>query len=105
MTNPNAPLAKRHGLRLKPDGFVIIQNALSGAANELGAPATLALADAEGVFLEAQAGPFDALNPKDSRIVERDDVMWFASTTKLLTSICKWRWAGHVELGWRGRME
>lgn len=79
-------------LRLKLDGFVTIQTALASASKELGAPATLALADAEGVFLECEAGPFDPLNPQ--RGVRKDDVMWFASTTKLLTSICKLRTVG-----------
>lgn len=74
-------------LRLKPDGFVTIQSALTAASKELGAPATLALADAEGVFLECEAGPFDPLHPACG--VRRDDIMWFASTTKLLTSICE----------------
>lgn len=87
-------------LRLKLDGFVTIQTALTAASKELGAPTTLALADAEGVFLECQAGPFDALHPDQGRIVGRDDVMWFASTTKLLTSICECERRGRA-----GRME
>ncbi len=82
-TMTNAPKT----LRLKPDGFVTIQSALTAASKELGAPATLALADAEGVFLECEAGPFDPLHP--TRGVRREDIMWFASTTKLLTSICE----------------
>lgn len=90
---PQSPLSTtamtKRSLRLKLDGFVTIQTALTAASKELGAPATLALADGEGVFLECQAGPFDALHPDHTRIVGADDVMWFASTTKLLTSICE----------------
>ncbi|BEJ13888.1 hypothetical protein CspHIS471_0310620 [Cutaneotrichosporon sp. HIS471] len=80
----NTPKSK--SLRLKPDGAASLQSALTSAAKDLGASTTLALADADGVFLHLEAGSFDPLNP--GRNVESDDVMWFASTTKLLTSIC-----------------
>ncbi|KLT44536.1 beta-lactamase/transpeptidase-like protein, partial [Cutaneotrichosporon oleaginosum] len=79
---PNSPKS----LRLKLDGFVTIQSALTAASKALGTPTTLALADANGVLLECEAGPFDPLHPE--RGVRGDDIMWFASTTKLLTSIC-----------------
>lgn len=34
------------------------------------------------------SGKFDKLDPK-SREVNGEDVMWFASTTKLITSVCE----------------
>ena len=39
-------------------------------------------------LFNGQSGKFDMLKP-DSRDVTGEDVMWFASTTKLITSVCK----------------
>jgi hypothetical protein len=39
-------------------------------------------------LFNGQSGKFDMLKP-DSRGVTEEDVMWFASTTKLITSVCK----------------
>ena len=39
-------------------------------------------------LFNGQSGKFDMLKP-DSREVTSDDVMLFASTTKLITSVCK----------------
>jgi len=40
-------------------------------------------------LFDGQSGKFDMLKP-DSRDVNGEDVMWFASTTKLITSVCKY---------------
>jgi hypothetical protein len=39
-------------------------------------------------LFNGQSGKFDMLKP-DSRDVTGEDVMWFASTTKLITSVCE----------------
>ena len=39
-------------------------------------------------LFNGQSGKVDMLKP-DSRDVTGEDVMWFASTTKLITSVCK----------------
>ncbi|KAL1413097.1 hypothetical protein Q8F55_000846 [Vanrija albida] len=70
--------------RLKPDGAA----ALTAALEEWGAKVpgcTLALASASGLLFSSAAGPFDVLHP--ARALATDDIMWFASTTKLLTSV------------------
>lgn len=71
--------------RLKPDGAAILNTALAAT----GVPGTLAVANAEGILFSGTTGPFDPLKP-DSRALKEDDLMWFASTTKLLTSICEY---------------
>jgi hypothetical protein len=48
----------------------------------------LTLVSPSETLFNGQSGKFDMLKP-DSREVTGDDVMWFASTTKLITSVCK----------------
>lgn len=39
------------------------------------------------VLFDGCSGPFDKVNP--GRQVAKNDVLWFASTTKLITSVCE----------------
>lgn len=71
---------------LRPDGRATLQAALYEAAKSLPG-STLAVANADGIIFSSATGPFDILDPE--RKASSEDVMWFASTTKLLTSICK----------------
>jgi hypothetical protein len=48
----------------------------------------LTLVSPTETLFNGQSGKFDMLKP-DSRDVTGDDVMWFASTTKLITSVCE----------------
>jgi hypothetical protein len=49
----------------------------------------LTLVSPTETLFNGQSGKFDMLK-SDSREVTGEDVMWFASTTKLLTSVCKY---------------
>lgn len=73
-------------MTLKPNGKASLQAALERAAADLPG-CTLAVASADEILFSSCAGPYDILNPE--RMVAEDDIMWFASTTKLLTSICE----------------
>lgn len=47
----------------------------------------LTLVSPTETLFDGHSGKFDILKP-DSRDVTGEDVMWFASTTKLITSVC-----------------
>lgn len=49
----------------------------------------VALADANALLFQGCAGAFDPLEGKNGRKASNDDVLWFASTTKLITSVGK----------------
>lgn len=71
--------------KLHPDGKSYLQSRLDEAADSLPG-CTLAVVNTQGVLFSGATGPFDILDP--SRKLSTHDVMWFASTTKLLTAIC-----------------
>jgi CubicO group peptidase (beta-lactamase class C family) len=46
----------------------------------------LAVASSDSILFSGQAGNFDMLHP--GRQASPEDILWFASTTKLLTAVC-----------------
>ncbi|WOO76783.1 Acyltransferase LovD [Vanrija pseudolonga] len=70
---------------LKPDGAKSLQAALDEWSDKLPG-VTLALASTSGLLFSSSAGRYDVLDAS-SRALAEDDVMWFASTTKLLTAV------------------
>ncbi|TXT15978.1 hypothetical protein VHUM_00481 [Vanrija humicola] len=69
---------------LKPDGAASLQAALEKWGAKLPG-VTLAVASTSGLLFSSAAGPYDILEP--ARKLATDDIMWFASTTKLITSV------------------
>jgi hypothetical protein len=50
----------------------------------------LTISNASGPIFDGRAGWFDPLQQNEGdRKAGFDDVLWFASTTKLITSVCK----------------
>lgn len=72
---------------------------LQSLLNELGtnhAAQCLTIANASGPIFDGRAGWFDPLKQTEGeRKAAFDDVLWFASTTKLITSVCKSSSTGH----------
>lgn len=75
-----------HAPKLCEDGAASLQKKLDNIAEKMPG-CYLSVASADSVLFSGASGPFDFLD--GSRIASNDDVMWFASTTKLLTSICE----------------
>ena len=72
---------------LKPGAIEKLQDLLDAqVANQLPS-AFLTVVSPTGVLFDGASGHYDPLNP--NRAASTDDVMWFASTSKLVTSICK----------------
>lgn len=68
------------------DGAQKLQAALDSLAKEI--PGNfLTIASAGEILFDGCAGNFDMLDGK--RQVTSNDVVWFASTTKLLTAVCE----------------
>jgi hypothetical protein len=73
---------------LKPDGASHLQKTLDAFAKEIPG-CFLTVATTDSILFDGCSGHFDMLEKgEDYRRVTKDDVMWFASTTKLLTAVC-----------------
>lgn len=70
---------------LKPDGAQSLQAALDEWSAKLPG-VSLALASTSGLLFSSTAGRYDVLDAS-SRALAEDDIMWFASTTKLITAV------------------
>jgi hypothetical protein len=77
--------------KLSPSGAHHIQAVLDEQAKKLPG-CFLTLVNPTEVLFNGASGRFDVLDPNpDGRKASTEDVMWFASTTKLITSVCKSR--------------
>ncbi len=74
---------------LKPDGSAQLQKTLDDLAEDIPG-CFLTVATADDILFDGCSGHFDMLEKSDNfRRVTVEDVMWFASTTKLLTAVCE----------------
>lgn len=72
---------------LDPQQTAKLQQTLDELAQTLPGCFLTVVSPTETLF-NGWSGSFDKLDPQ-SREVNGEDVMWFASTTKLITSVCK----------------
>lgn len=76
---PAIPLSGQHAIQRLLDTF---GETLPGCA--------LTVANDQQVLFDSRSGKFDALEGgSEARLAAKDDIMWFASTTKLVTSVGK----------------
>jgi hypothetical protein len=90
MTPPNAPLPT-----LTNSGKTYLQDFLDTLGKSHAAQC-LTISNASGPIFDGRAGWFDPLDQNEGegegvtgRKAAFDDVLWFASTTKLITSVCE----------------
>lgn len=77
--------------KLPADGAAKLQALLDAQTSSGRVPsAFLTVVTPDEVLFTGAAGTYDPVDPA-SRKVTTDDVMWFASTTKLITSVCEYR--------------
>jgi hypothetical protein len=87
VSSPAQPLPTRLPamLSLSADSRARLLDLVRAEAQRLPA-LSLAITTADGPLFYAQAGKFDALDPAGPDVSD-DSICWFASTTKLLTSV------------------
>ena len=84
MTTTDAPTPT-----LSAQGKAYLQSVLD-KLGETHAAQSLTISNADGPIFDGRSGWFDPLKQEqDDRKAAFDDVLWFASTTKLITSVCK----------------
>lgn len=86
--NESAP----YPISLSSTAIALLQGPLDTLVDHDHLPcAHLSLASPHGILFQSHAGVFDVLpleHGESPRRASGDDVLWFASTTKLLTAIC-----------------
>jgi len=85
-------------VKLTEEGKSNIQKTLENLAKDLPG-CFFSAASADEILFDGCAGRFDVLDESpDARQVSTDDVVWFASTTKLLTAVCTYNLSLHHSL-------